>query len=501
MSTDYAYPYYISVIRKPDVNTSPNIQTTIFGDTRTMVTFKPKVTDPLTNANMYIGDVFIDAYQNLTNLAFPLTYGDFDTLYVYNANIDTVLTQFFESELPYFDIESDFRLGSGATYDVSQRHLFNFVSLTDSNNIPYQSVIFTNDATSLQLGPLSNLYASNGTDGTMLLSDNTIDNQAFANLVTAAMQAYTDPNNEVQDKAINVESIFYDTGFPISTKQALCNAIAIRNDTFVVLSTYTAPLPIRSAPGSNLYITGSEVLMDSSQEFSIATSLLTFLQNYPESDYFGTPVMRGMVIGRSGRLMNSNYLPRLPLSLDRAIKAAIYMGASNGVWTSGANFDSAPGSIVDTMYDISITWVPASVRNANWDIGLNWVQAYDRRSFFFPALKTVYDNDTSVLNSFFTAMAICQINKIVDAAWRDFSGASHLSNAQLAQRVNDYITSAVQNKFDNRFTIKPAAYFTNDDVLRGFSITVPVSIYANNMVTVMTTYVKAFRASDLTSTG
>ena len=501
MSTDYAYPYYISVIRKPDANSSPNIQTTLFGDTRTMVTFKPKVTDPLTNVNMYIGDVFIDAYRNLTNQLFPQTFGDFDTLYVYNNNIETVLSQFFESELPYFDIESDFRLGSGASYDLSQKHLFNFVSLTDSNGIPYQSVIFTNDATSVQLGPLSNVYAMGGSDGTMHLSDKTIDNQAFANLVTNALHSYTDPNDPVQDVAVNVESIFYDTGFPIATKQALCGVLAIRNDTFVVLSTYIAPLPVtKIVNGSPVVLSGPEVVMDSSTEFSLATSLLTFLQNYPESDYFGTPVMRGMIIGRSAHLRNSNWLQRLPLSLEVAIKAAAYMGAGNGAWKSGYSFDSAPLSVVDHMYDISISWVPASTRNAYWDVGLNWVQAYDRRSFFFPALKTVYDNDTSVLNSFFTAMAICQLYKVINAAWRDFSGVSHLSNAQLAQRINDYITSAVQNKFDSRFTIKPKAYFTNDDVLRNFSVTVPVEIYAQGMKTILTASVVALRASDLQAT-
>ena len=100
------------------------------------------------------------------------------------------------------------------------------------------------------------------------------------------------------------------------------------------------------------------------------------------------------------------------------------MGAGHGRWKTGYNFDGAPGSVVDNMFGVNVTWVPASVRNRNWDVGLNFVLNYDRRSLFFPALKTVYTDDTSVLNSYFTAMAICYLNKVAHSAWREFSGVA-----------------------------------------------------------------------------
>lgn len=218
---------------------------------------------------------------------------------------------------------------------------------------------------------------------------------------------------------------------------------------------------------------------------------------YPESDYFGTPVMRGMIVGRCGKLRNSQYSGYLPLSLEIAIKSAKYMGAGNGAWTNGNHFDGAPGSVLDYMTDISITWVPASVRNRNWDVGLNWVQSYDRRSYFFPALKTVYDDDTSVLNSYFTALAIGQLNKVAHAAWREFSGVSHLTNAQLVERINAFVIARTQKRFDERFVIVPDAFHTDDDLVRGFSFTLPIKIYAASMKTVMTSYVQAYRISDL----
>ena len=172
------------------------------------------------------------------------------------------------------------------------------------------------------------------------------------------------------------------------------------------------------------------------------------------------------------------------------------MGAANGSWKSGYNFDGAPGSIVENMYDISCKWVPFTVRNKFWSVGLNWVQAYGRRSHFFPALKTVYPDDTSVLNSFITMMAICYLNKIGDAVHREFSGVAHLTNDQLVERVNAFVTKRVAGIFDSRFTIVPDCQITEMDVIRGYSWTLPIKIYAANMKTVQTFYVQSYRKDE-----
>ncbi len=129
--------------------------------------------------------------------------------------------------------------------------------------------------------------------------------------------------------------------------------ISIRKDTAVVLSTFDAGGPTLTA----------------SEDSSLAVALRTRAQMYPESDYFGTPVMRAMIVGRDGKLMNSQYTGRLPVSLELASKSARYMGAGNGKWKSGFNFDHAPMSEVEMFRDISATFTPASVRNKDWDAG------------------------------------------------------------------------------------------------------------------------------------
>jgi hypothetical protein len=469
IAKEKAYPFRIAVIRRPDEKATPVIVPTQFSEQFITVVAKPGVIDPDTEKNIFIGNTFLDSYQNVSDPAFPAVFGDFGTMAIYENNIKTLVDMFYAAEFPLGYSENDF------TGEADESYLFNFVGGTSSNGAPYNTFQFVTGGTgTVRLTEFSNIFAAGGSDGTM-------SNEAFATSVIARMQDYIDDTSSVQDIATNVESIIYDSGFPLQAKYALCNFIGKRKDTFVVLSTHTDGQPELTA----------------SEENSLAIALRTRAMMYPESDYFGTPVARAMIIGRSGKLRNSQYPRKVSAVMEIAIKAARYMGAGDGRWKSGFNFDGAPGSILDFLTDLNVTFTSAAARNKDWDVGLNYVQAYDRRSFFFPALKTVYSNDTSILNSFFTAMAICQINKVTVAAWREFSGQAYLTNAQLAERINTFISNKLENKFDGRYVIQPAAFFTDADLQRGYSITVPVKLFGPSMFTVMTTNVQAFRISDL----
>jgi hypothetical protein len=464
MATNRAYPFFVSMLRRPDANSTPRVVETVFAEQATMFTLKQNVIDPSTDKQLYIGNVFIDSYRNITDMRYAPIYGDFSDLIVYQGNIDHLVEQFHAAEIPFIDSWSDFNSSP------DDKYLFNIFSGQSSNGVEYHSFQFVDDANSVRISEFSNFMAKGGSDGTM-------NDDLFAHLVGNKLEEYLDQNSELQEPAVNVESIFYDSGFPLETKYKIANFIGLRKDTFVVMSTHDVNDRVKTA----------------SEEHSIAVALRTRLQMFPESDYFGTPVMRGMIVGRSARLRNSQYPKHLPLSAEIAIKSARYMGSGQGRWKNGYHFDGAPGHIIDNMYDINITWVPASVRNRAWDVGLNWVQAYDRRSYFFPALKTVYSDDTSVLNSYFTAMAICELNKVAQSAWREFSGTSNLTNAQLAERVNNFVIRRTTGRFDERFKIVPETFFTDLDLLRGYSWSLRVSIFAPNLKTLMLSHIVAHR--------
>jgi hypothetical protein len=309
----------------------------------------------------------------------------------------------------------------------------------------------------------------------------------FAGLVADFMAIYADTTNPVMDMVSSPESIFWDSGYPLATKQSIAQFISQRKDTFVALSTFSTLSPILTA----------------AEESSMAIALKSYLQQFPESDYFGTPTMRGMVVPGSGTLTGVLYQGpvsnNLPLTIELASKSAAYMGAGNGKWKAGNAFDTTPGSEIDLFSNINVTFWPASVRNTDWTNGMVGVEMYQRRKAYFPALKTIYDNDTSVLNSYFNAVAIAYCEKIGDMARRTYSGVTSMTNGQLITAINKYVTDAVNGIFDNRFTIIPVTTITGADAQRGYSWTLVIKVYAPNMKTVGTLSIESLRLDSLTT--
>lgn len=470
IAREKTYPFSLSIIRKnASTGTSKPVETT-FGEQQLTVVFKPNVKDPLTLSRLYFGERVINDYQNLTDPKYAKSYGEFGRVKVYQENIDLLLAQFQAAEAPYLDSNSDF------TADEGDKYLFNFVTGTDTNNVPYHTYIFNDGPAAVRFSQTTNVFAAGGSDGTMT-------HEVHAALVSEYMQRYANERDELNDIAYHVESHIYDTGFPLETKYDLINFISNRKDTFVMLT----PTEF-----------GQRALTPS-EEYSLSAALQSRLALFPESTYFGTEVFRGLIQGCAGKVRNSQIVERMPLTYELGVKSAKYMGAANGAWKNGHNPDGYPGSLIEEQYDLTIPWTPDDVRNRNWDAGLNFVIRYDRSSFVFPAMKTVYGDDTSVLTSYLTACAIIYLNKIAHKAHRTFTGISGLTAAQFTQRVNDFIVEQVKDKFDGRFIIVPRASFTSLDEVRNYSWTLPIDLYAPGMKTVMTTYVVARRIEDYTS--
>ena len=464
------YPFRMACVYRANELATPTIVETLTAEQFVEMTWKPGVIDRNTDAKLSFEDVFLQAYQDFESRVNPPVFGPFGEQHIYQDHLQDVLDLVYSKEVAHIDEYSDI---DGITPDEAYR--LNLVSGLTSFGVPYHTFeLLDSGAGTIRLSENSTVYAQGGSDGTM-------NESLFAQLVATEVAEYANPNSILMDSARYPESIIYDSGFPLATKYALCNFIAIRKDTAVVLSTHDVlGLPLTAA-----------------QETSLAIALRTRLQMFPESEYFGTATMRGMIVGRSGKLLQSQYNKRLPLTLEIARKAASYMGAGNGRWKAGFGFDAGELAKVTMFTDINVTFTPAAVRNKDWDAGLVWVQSFDRRSYFFPALKTVYDNDTSVLNSFFTMMACVELQKVGERSWRQFTGSANLTNAQLVDRVNNFITENTIGRFDDRFVIQPDAYFTDADLARGYSWTLRIRIYAPNMKTVATLSLEARRIDEL----
>lgn len=468
------YPFRMAVVRREEASTTATIKENLSGEKNVLVTLAPNATNPITTGSISIGDVFLDAYQNVKDVRYPIQLGDFGDVHVYQENIDLLLKKFSDREIAYMkalpvgtEYSSDFNPDS--TED--QKYLMNIFGGHSFSGWKYDT--FQLDSTGTTLSSVSNIFNQSGSDGTM-------NDVEFAKLVSARVKEYNNPNSELQENAIHVESVMYDSGYPLQTKYDMLNFIALRRDTCVFLSTFES---------------GAKRLTPS-EETSLAIALRTRAENFPESDYFGTPVMRAYIQGRTAKLRSSTWKGDVSPLYEIGKKLATFMGASNGRWKIGGGIGGAPNSIMEELTDYSALFTPALSRNRDWEAGLNWIMHFDRKNAFIPATKTVYQDDTSVLNSVVTVLAICELNKIHDRAWRYFSGVDNLSNGQLKERCENFINNAIEYKFDGRFIIEPEVYFTDADLKRGYSWSLRSKIYAANMKTVMTSSVAAYRLDD-----
>ncbi len=468
------YPFRMACLRRDDELSTGKIVGTTQDETSVQVTFKPGAIDRNTDKELYVGDVFIDAYRSVDDPNLPPIEGPFGRLHTYDATVAKVLGKVYDAEALVADEFSDIT----GTDKAAELYLINLISGVSSKNVPYHAFQLDTEGTdTVRLSENSVFYARGGSDGTM-------NESVLATLVSARVKEYANPNSELMNRVVNCESIIIDSGFPLQTKYDLLSAIAIRKDMAVLLSTH-------DVLGETL---------TPSEESSIAVSLRTRAQLYPESEVFGTHVVRAMVVGHSGEFLDSKYPRRLPLTLEIAKKAADYMGAGDGRWKPGLSFDSAPLSEVTSFKNVNATFKPDSVRNTDWKNCLVWVQSFTRRSVFFPALKTVYDDDTSVLNSFFTMMACVELEKVGFRSWLNFTGTDTRTNAVLKRDVEKFINDDVKDRFDKRFVIVPEVFFTQADLDRGYSWSTRIKIYAANMKTVNTLELEAYRLDDLTDT-
>ena len=465
-----AYPFRLAAIRRTDANSTAKLVPTLSGDMTLDFVVPTGTIDPSTDGDVSLLSQLKTAWQQLGAPGYDDVFADMGGWHLYESNIATLVADFYAAEKAHLPAVTDF--SSTAT---NEQWMFNFVSGVSTSGAPYNT--FALDATSLKLTENTNLWAAGGTDGTM-------SNATLATLVSDYMDGYADRNSELMNSALHVESIIYDSGFPLQTKKDLCKFIAIRKDTFVVLSTYE--------------VGGAE--MSHAAEAATATALRAALELYPESTYFGTSIVRGMVIGFYGDWLAYGYGNKLPLTLELVTKAGRLMGAGDGVWKAKYLFDRSPENQVENFSNVNVTFVPADQRNKDWANGLNYPQQFDRKKLFMPAFKTAYSDDTSVLTSFLTAMVCVEAQKVGERVWREFSGVISLTEAQLIDKVNKRTAELMPaSKFANLFVIVPETTITASDAQSGYRWTTAIKVYANNMKTVMSLSVQALRMSDLAS--
>lgn len=470
-----AYPFALRVGRKASSTSTPQATEDMSGAKLNLYTFKQGAINPYTDSEMHIADTMIAKYNRHNDSLLPDVDGYVGNVAVYQTNIDALLTRLYNAEKTFATAHPLIVSNYDFLFDTTpETHLFNFMGGTSYAGYPYHTY---------QLEAGLDGFAATSAQWATLRSggDGTMSNAAFATLVEGKIAEYASRFSAVHDDAIRVESVLYDSGFPLTTKYKLLEFLSIRKDLAMALSVYEAGAPKGTA----------------TDNYNTASALRSRALLFPDSVYFGTPCCRVMISGRSGKLIGSDYKGRVPFLYEVAMKGAAYMGAGNRVWKSDKQPTGFPNHIVKYLTDIDVTYTPVDQRVKDWDVGLNWVANFDQNQQFIPAYKTVYSDDTSVLNSWFTVLGIVEINKVCSQAHRRFCGVDYLTDQQLAERVDTQIAKDLAGVFGDRFKIEVETTFTDTDVENNYSWTTAVRLGADGTNTVMTAYVEAMRKEDM----
>lgn len=401
-------------------------------------------------------------YQQEAIPGFEMQAGPLEDFYVYQDNIDAVSEILGTLEAPFQDSEFT-------------NNKVNLLSGSDHSSREFYSYFF--DDSSLRMDADTVHYAEGGSDGTMT-------HDTFDELVAhECRNNWSDPEYPLLDMALHPFSVLYDTGFTLDTKKAIIDTIGYRNDISVGYCSQNVQDPKNSI----------------SEDSAILTSLRTYARLTPESVIHGTPVCRAVAWAQCGTWINSNYkfATTIPVLMALIEKRAAYMGASNGIYKGPKSYDVDGSKQINTMTNVSHPWKPDLTSSKDWAIGMNWVIRHDRNTLFIPASQTIYDDDTSPLNSDINMLIMVDILKKSHIVWRRMVGNVKFTDPQFAERSDELLLELTDGIYDGRCVIRPNTVFTRMDKLRGYSWTQNTEVYLNNMRTVETVNLIVRRMSDL----
>ncbi len=198
---------------------------------------------------------------------------------------------------------------------------------------------------------------------------------------------------------------------------------------------------------------------------------------------------------------DSSSVDRVALTYELALKTARMMGADDFIWKKEYLFDHGELAVMEWLTDVTPEFIPAGMKPSLWNEGLIWAQPKNREQFFFPALQTIYDDDTSVLNSWLTIQGIVTVVKIADDAWREHTGTSSMADNVFTDTVLAYVNRRLAGIFDGLLVVIPEVNITAMDELRGYSWELINKIYSANMKTKMVNRIESYRLSDLANGG
>lgn len=443
---------------------SPVIWPTLKSTSSVMFSFAEGASHDKTRQDLDIDDVVPSNYQKRNpDVGMIPDYGPFEKFHVYRDNLKVVQGLIFnnlKSNKPYTPDLIDIFQGidlEGNPYDGAS---VNPASVTDRAIINERHVH----------------YLDGGDDGTMT-------EDVYDELVRRELTLFPDRGNIRFDDELKYSlGIFWDSGYSLETKEAAVNFISRSRNTFLGLCTHMY---------TDVHTDNRDMQMQLEESRKIYINEL--VSQAPESALWGTPAARGVIMGQTGTLRNSTYKRRLPCIYSLANMFSKYAGSSQGMCRPSHRFNKGKLTVIEDMTDITLTWKGNSVYASDWDVSLISVSSYNMWEVHIKAIQSIYNEERSVLNNALVSFILTYVYRVADRVWADHTGDDRSTREELAKTIQNEIVERLAGKIDGIVDIDPVAYFTEEDINRGNSITLDINASGSVLFTRMNTTIRVFR--------
>jgi len=117
----------------------------------------------------------------------------------------------------------------------------------------------------------------------------------------------------------------------------------------------------------------------------------------------------------------------------------------------------------------SINWInyDPEIQSRAWNGGINYIQWADMSRVFYPALRTVYREDTSVLSDQWFVDAVVYTKHVVRTAWGRFTGRNDRV-AILQRAIKEYLDEQLATLYSGKYDFEVSVYQTAEEQKIGY---------------------------------
>lgn len=393
---------------------------------------KPNVTDPSTTQQVSITEVMAKQYD--ADVPFRIV--------AYNANFETVGGLVMATE----------NAGEGRSSEIPNAWYVNPLTGMHPDGRYYDTVQILTAPEAGYTGVVSMFsttrhYLLNGADGS--LTENNVET-----MITQFLQLSTNPT--IVDRLRYPFNYLFDTGYSLALKKVMLDFMATREDVRVSVATQIC------ANDPN----------DMAADLATGETLREYALLMRESVVMGTEACRASIWAHCGIPLNGNNTI-VPLNLWDAIKHAQYHSLTY------LNEEPAglPNSLVECFDIDTINWIPSSEQTKStwWNKAINYLAYANMTQIHYPAVRSVYPYDTSVLVRNVFTDGIVYLKQLVLTKWAKYADVQ-APFEQIAGVIKEDLQTSIGLMFNGKYSFTVTVYRTEEEINLGYVTHVAIEI-------------------------